>query len=67
LNSFSGIGDVTYHSPQIFHNHATPRHIYITADKLRLNKLSRARAEMTLEINLHELTALFECCILETE
>jgi hypothetical protein len=29
-------------SPQMFHNHATPRRIYITADKLCLNKLSKS-------------------------
>jgi hypothetical protein len=26
----------------MFHNHTTQRHVYITADKLRLNKLSQS-------------------------
>jgi hypothetical protein len=28
--------------PQMIHNHAIPRRIYTTADKLRVNKLSHA-------------------------
>jgi hypothetical protein len=49
LNLFSGIGDVTYQhtATTMFHNHATPQRIYITADKLRLNKLSHATTQLS--------------------
>jgi hypothetical protein len=30
----------------MFHNHATPRHVYITTDKLRLNKLSQTTTHL---------------------
>jgi hypothetical protein len=31
----------------MFHNHTTPQSIYITADKLRLNKLSHATTHLS--------------------
>jgi hypothetical protein len=31
----------------MFHNHATPGCIYITADKLRLNKLSQSTTHLS--------------------
>jgi hypothetical protein len=31
----------------MFHIHATPQHIYITADKLCLNKLSQATSHLS--------------------